>query len=93
MKIIISLLWGVAITSATLLVDYQYCMDGPGRGFPFAVYSPLCGAWFPVFAFDRSKIPQILDGGGFIGDVLAWGAAAYFVRSRFACWSANLHEP
>jgi hypothetical protein len=65
-----------------MLVPYEYCMDGPGRGFPFAVYSPMCGAWFPVFAFDQSKIPQILDGGGFVGDVLVWGAVAYFIRSR-----------
>jgi hypothetical protein len=79
----ISLLCGVALTGIIMLVPYEYCMDGPGRGFPFAVYSPICGAWFPVFAFDHSKIPQVLDGGGFIGDVAAWGAVAYFVRSRF----------
>jgi hypothetical protein len=68
-----------------MLVPYEYCMDGSGRGFPFAVYSPQCGAWLPVFAFDESKIPQVLDLGGFLGDVLVWGAAAAFVRYR--CFS------
>ena len=65
-----------------MLVPYQYCMDGPGRGFPFAIYCPVCGGWLPVFAFDDSKIPQILDLGGFVGDVLVWGVAVAIVRDR-----------
>lgn len=81
---VINVLWGVALTAATMLIPYQYCMDGPGRGLPFAVYSPSCGAWFPVFAFNESKIPQILDLGGGLGDVLVWGLAAAFVRYRLS---------
>ena len=77
------MLWGVALTGVVMLVPYEYCMDGPGRGFPFAVYSPSCGAWVPVVAFDDSKVPQVLDAGGFVGDVVAWGAvAALFHRRR-----------
>ena len=64
-----------------MLVPYQYCMDGPGRGFPVAVYSPLCGAWLPVFAFDHKKIPQVLDLGGLLVGALIWGAGVAFVRS------------
>lgn len=74
-----------------MLIPYQYCMDGPGRGFPFAVYSPSCGAWFPAFAFDDSKIPQILDLGGFVGDVLVWGAVAALVRTRIL--RRRVHTP
>lgn len=80
-RFMLSFLWGVAITTATMLLPYQYCMDGPGRGFPFAVFCPMCGAWLPVFSFDQSKIPQILDLGAFIGDVLLWGVAAGYVRT------------
>lgn len=76
----INLVWGVALTAMTMLIPYQYCMDGPGRGFPFAVYCPACGAWLAAFAFDDSKIPQILDLGGFFGDALVWGFAVALAR-------------
>ncbi|MFO1461032.1 MAG: hypothetical protein U1G08_16710 [Verrucomicrobiota bacterium] len=81
---VINVMWGVALTATTMLIPYQYCMDGAGRGFPFAVYCPSCGAWLPAFAFDDSKIPQILDLGGFLVDVLVWGLAAAFVRYRLS---------
>jgi hypothetical protein len=83
-KHVINFLWGAALTAMTMLIPYQYCMDGPGRGFPFAVYCPSCGAWLPAFAFDESKIPLILDLGGFLGDVLVWGLAVAFVRYWFS---------
>ncbi len=75
-----SLLFGIGVTALTMTVPYEYCMDGPGRGFPFAVYSPACGAWVPVFAFDDSKIPQVLDLGGLVGDAVVWAAAVAFLR-------------
>jgi hypothetical protein len=75
-----SLLFGIGITALTMTVPYEYCMDGPGRGFPFAVYSPACGAWVPVVAFDGSKIPQVLDLGGLVGDAVVWGTAVALLR-------------
>ena len=78
----LSLVLGTVITGMTMLVPFQYCMDGPGRGFPFAVYSPLCGAWCPVFTFDENKTPQVLDVGGLLADVLVWTVAVAVVRPR-----------
>lgn len=69
-------IWGAAITLATMLVSYQYCTDGPGRGFPFAVYTPACGAWFPVIPLDDSKIPQVIDFGALFYDLIFWSAIA-----------------
>ena len=31
---------GILVTAMSMLVEYQYCMGGPGRGFPFAVWRP-----------------------------------------------------
>lgn len=81
--VVISLLWGAAITATSMLFPYEYCMDGPGRGFPFAAYSPMFDAWLPIFAFDESKIPQTLDLGGFIGDTIILGSLFGLVRTRF----------
>lgn len=78
--------WGILIAMVSLLIPYQYCMDGPGRGLPFAVYSPNCGAWWVIHVLDDSKIPQILDLGGFAADVLFWIGVVvltrYFLRRR-----------
>jgi len=68
----ISLLWGVALTGVIMLVPYDYCMDGPGRVSHSLFISPMCGAWFPVFAFDHSKIPQISTEADSLATCLAW---------------------
>jgi len=67
-----NVVWGAAVTAATLLVVYQYCMDGPGRGLLFAVYTPVCGAWFLILKLDNSKIPQVIDCGALIANILFW---------------------
>ena len=68
---------GVIITGAIMLVPYEYCTDGPGRGFPFAVLSPLHG---PSLGAVRLQ-PDTNNGQGFdfvslAGDVVVWAGVA-----------------
>lgn len=84
-RIFCSVILGVAITALTMLLSHEHCMDGPGRGLPFAVYSPICGAWFLILELDDSKIPQVIDFGALIVDVLFWAslvALAMFFKNR-----------
>lgn len=60
------------ITLALLLYPYQHCMDGPGRGLPFAVYSPNCDCWPGSMAIDGSKFPMVIDPLAFVADFLIW---------------------
>jgi hypothetical protein len=71
---------GIALTAVTMLIEYEHCMDGPGRGFPFAVYTPACGSWFFILKLDDSKIPQVIDFGALIVNILFWSLLAGFVR-------------
>jgi len=63
-----------------MLMVYQYCMDRPGP--TFAVYTPVCGAWFPILKLDDSKIPQVIDYGALIADILFWSLLVGLLRFR-----------
>jgi hypothetical protein len=39
-RVAISLIVGGVATVLIMLVEYQYCMDGSGRGWPFAIIHP-----------------------------------------------------
>lgn len=65
-------LFGALTTVALLLFPYQYCMDGPGRGLPFAAYSPSCDCWPGSIALDESKFPMVIDPLAFVADLLIW---------------------
>ena len=45
----IFLLIGLLVTSVTWFFEYEYCIDGMARGFPFAIKRPSCGpSLFPI---------------------------------------------
>jgi len=68
----------------TMLFSYQFCMDGPGRGFPIAAYCPSCGAWLGAIDLDHEKIPQVFDTLALITDVLIWAIVADFLLRAIA---------
>lgn len=68
---------GIIITGAVMLVPYEYCMDGSGRGFPFAILSPLHGPSPGAIRLQPdTKNGQGLDFLSLAGDVIIWGAVA-----------------
>ena len=91
-RLTLSLLIGIAMTGTLTFFEYQYCMDGPGRGWPFAVIYPAHLNLVPgetpptrgdepfsiLLRSDISYPPQV-SGLAVVGDIIVWGAVAFFL--------------
>ena len=76
---------GLAMTLFTMLFPYRYCDNGPGRGLPFAVYAPSCGATFAAVGGRSDGQPtQVVDLAKLLGNVLLWGGGAAGVLDRLS---------
>src|SRR5437868_8751291 len=86
---------GIVITAAIMFVPYEYCADGPGRGFPFAVLNPSHGPSFGTVQIQPDeKNGQSFNLVSLMGDLVIWGAAAAGVSlciRRFAQRSTAKH--
>ena len=80
-----SLAWGLVLTGLTTLAPYRYCENGNGRGLPFAVYGPSCGATFAAVGRPADgRIGGVVDLAKLLGDVLLWGGLAGGARAFLA---------
>jgi len=70
-----SLVAGLAITGATMLVPYTYCQNGDGRGIPFSAVCPSCGATRAAIGRVEGQYNQVLDPLKLGGNVLLWTGA------------------
>ena len=78
--ILVSLTFGTLLTAATMLFPYDYCMDGPGRGFPCAVLRPWHGASAGAVRLQRDgELGRELALSSVAVDVLVWSIVAGFV--------------
>jgi hypothetical protein len=66
---------GILITAALMLVPYEYCIDGTGRGLPLAVLHPMHGSSAGVVRLQAdTKGGQGLDFLGLASDSAMWSA-------------------
>ena len=88
--------FGVLFTLMTLLMPYEFCMDGPGRGLPFAIVAPYHGEteWW-VLPTDKTekRFAPAFDLRSLGGDLLVWTTLATFgylyVRSLLSAFTAH----
>jgi hypothetical protein len=77
------LIGGLVLTGFTMLFPYQYCMNGPARGFPFASRVPPCEATFAAWGdTSGNSAAPVLDLPRSLGDVAIWGGMVAFVHTR-----------
>lgn len=86
-----SLALAVVVTGLTMLVAYQYCMDGPGRGLPMAVIHPSHSdeaASRLTTGLLGNDVPwgPMVDPVAFVVDVGAWALAVASARSMASRW-------
>src|SRR5215471_19183727 len=68
-----ALLIGFVATTLSMVVEYQFCMDGPGRGFPAAVTHPAHGKEPMEFAYSGDQIEGMVVDVGNVGvDLATW---------------------
>lgn len=83
--VIRALLWGLALTGLTMLVSYDYCLNGSARGFPFAAYCPLCEAVFaPLGGQGIHGGIHVVDLPRLLGDVALWGGIALGLQATLS---------
>jgi hypothetical protein len=71
-----AILGGVVLTGLTMLFPYEFCLNGPGRGIPFAASCPVCeGTFASIGGGDGKTARQVLDLLRLSGDILLWSGA------------------
>jgi hypothetical protein len=72
-RLVLIFVAGIVATALSLLVEYEFCMDGPGRGIPAAVTHPAHGKAVMEYPYSGDEIEGIVFDGGSLGiDVLVW---------------------
>ena len=91
-RFLITAVTGLGLTIASMAISYDFCMDGRGRGLPFAVVHPSHdeGEWaIPLYNPRTEQWGQEVDLPRTAGSVFMWSALAMIV-ARFVAWS-NIH--
>ena len=71
--LLFALLIGFVATALSLVVEYEFCVDGPGRGFPAAVAHPAHGKEAMEFAYSGDQIEgRVVDVGNVGIDLATW---------------------
>ena len=79
-----SLLLGAALTAAGLFVTLEYCMAGPGYGFPAAVIHPSHDEWWLVHLGSPPAVEGLaFDGVSLAINLAVFSLAAYGVTAAF----------
>lgn len=77
-----SVLLGAAGTAAGLLVKFEYCMAGPGYGFPAAMIHPAHQEWWLIDLTSPAVVDGLsLDGLSLVINLVVLSATAFGVSA------------
>lgn len=78
---------GLLLTAASLLAQWECCMDGSGRGVPFAIIHPSHqDSRFFVLLDPSAKLGDEIDIDNILGNWLAWSMLAALGRAGWRRW-------
>ena len=86
---ILSLIAGVGLSASSMVFEYEYCMDGPGRGLPLAVIHPSHGEvdWvIPLYDTKQLKWGPETDVLNAAGDLVFWVILFFCAASLLHRW-------
>jgi len=72
-KALMNLFVGAILTAATYSIEWDYCIDGPGRGLPLAMVHPSHGdSYFFKLLDPSAQFGDEIDFDSILGNLLFW---------------------